>query len=221
MNLIRISYVGILLLWTFTVTAQVAPAPHKPIVPLSPEDLIKFLPSTPSGWKLTQSDGKNFFVGWLCSQVTREFQRPSATVTRPAATAEPPQTTRVRLTDTGYYPSFNGDFENFQVGKHGSAETLVIKGMPARKFILGRDHERLRLSIRGRFIIEIETSNQAANTAEAWLSVIDLQRMSAFPDTGSDQLPKPITISVVDELTPANNTSSKLYWNGPQINDSP
>src|SRR5437867_10907220 len=99
---------------------------HKPMVPLPPGDLLQYLPSTPDGWQLKKSGAKNFFIGWICSQATREFERPAPASTVPGATPSPPQFTRVRVMDTGYYPSFNGDFENFRVGKYPGAETLMI-----------------------------------------------------------------------------------------------
>ena len=110
--------------------------------------------------------------------------------------------------DTGYYPSFNGDFENFRVGKYPGAESLVIAGMPARRMTLSATKERLRVSVRGRFIVEVETENQPPNTSQAWLKVFDFRRVGSIPDSGSTQLPKPLTIQSVDELNPKNNTTS-------------
>src|SRR3954470_16250952 len=102
---------------------------HKPIVPLQPAEVLKHLPAAPAEWKLTESTAKSFFVGWLCAQATREFQHPAPPV-KPGAPPGPPYITRVRLMDTGYYPSFNGDFDKFRVGKYSNAESLVIAGMP-------------------------------------------------------------------------------------------
>src|SRR5438046_278393 len=93
---------------------------HKPLIPLAPAELIKLLPGVPADWKMTDSSAKSFFLGWVCSQATREFQHP-APVTQPGGTPAPAYVTRVRLMDTGYYPSFNGDFENFRVGKYSNA----------------------------------------------------------------------------------------------------
>lgn len=200
--------------------AQGAPAAQKPIVPLAPTELIKLLPPTPTGWNMTQSTAKNFFVEWICSQATREFQHPSPVNAKPGAKPPPPQITRVRLMDTGYFPSFNGDFENFRVGKYGAAETLVINGMPARRFLVGANHERLRLSVRGRFIVEIETENQPSNTAQSWLRVIDFQQVNRIPDASATILPKPIHITKIDEMNPKNNSISDLFWSGPIAGDT-
>src|SRR2546430_16630504 len=87
---------------------------HAPIVPSKPAELIKYLPEPPAGWKMTESTAKNFFLGWICSQATREFQHPSPL--QPGTPPGPPFVTRVRLMDTGYFASFNGDFENFRIG---------------------------------------------------------------------------------------------------------
>src|SRR5205085_3796138 len=133
--------------------------------PLPPADLIKYLPGVPTDWKMTDSSGKSFFLGWICSQATREFQHPAPVP--PGGTPAPPYVTRVRLMDTGYYPSFNGDFENFRVGKYSNAESLMIGGMPARKITISPTRERLRVSVRGRFIVEVETDNQPSNSGQA------------------------------------------------------
>lgn len=187
-------------------------AVHKPILPLPPKDLLGFLPATPQGWDLKQSTAKNVFIQWLASQATREFQmRPNKSADRRSA----PAITRIRLMDTGYFPTFNGDFENFRVGKYPGAESLVIGGMRARKISAGANHERLRVSVRGRFIVEVETENQPSNSGQGWLRFVDFPRINSITDNGAEQLPKPIILSSVDELTPTKNSTSKLFWGGP------
>jgi hypothetical protein len=116
--------------------------------------------------------------------------------------------------DTGYYGSFNGDFENFRVGRYPGAESLLIAGMPARKITLSATKERLRVSVRGRFIVEVETENQPQNTGQAWIKLFDFRKLATIPDSGITQLPKPIVIQSLDELNPKNNSSSQLYWSG-------
>ena len=186
---------------------------HAPIVPSKPAELIKYLPGAPTGWKMAESTAKNFFLGWVCSQASREFQRPAPT--QPGVPVGPPFVTRVRLMDTGYFASFNGDFENFRVGKYSNAESLMVGGMPARKIRISPTRERLRVSVRGRFIVEIETDNQPANSGQAWLQLFDFRQVSSIPDASASQLPKPIIVETVDELHPSNNSSSQLYWGGP------
>lgn len=187
---------------------------HKPLVPLAPGELIKLLPGVPADWKMTDSSAKSFFLGWVCSQATREFQHPAPAI-RPGGTPAPAYVTRVRLMDTGYYPSFNGDFENFRVGKYSNAESLVIGGMPARKITISPIRERLRVSVRGRFIVEVETDNQPPSSGPAWLQYFDFRKITAIPDSGSSQLPKPIPVSVIDELHPEKNSTSQINWGGP------
>ncbi len=194
------------------VFAQAAPGPHKPIIPLQPGNLFPYLPSTPVGWELKESKAKNYFLGWICSQASREFNRPVKS--GPGSPQSPPMITRIRVMDTGYYGSFNGDFDNFRVGKYPGAESLLIAGMPARKITLATTKERLRVSVRGRFIVEVETENQPANTGEAWIKLFDFRKLATIPDSGSTQLPKPIVIQSLDELNPKNNSSSQLYWSG-------
>jgi hypothetical protein len=186
---------------------------HAPILPSKPIELLKYLPGAPAGWTMTQSTANNFFLAWICSQGTREFQRPA-----PAQAGIPAGQvfiTRIRVMDTGYFTSFNGDFENFRVGKYSNAESLMVRGMPARKIRISASRERLRVSVRGRFIVEIETDNQPANSTQAWIPVVDFRQISSIPDAAASQLPKPITIEKVDELHPSNNSSSQLMWGGP------
>lgn len=199
----------------FALTA--AEAPHNPLVPLAPADLIKFLPTTPTGWELKQSNAKNFFVEWLCSQATREFQRIPPPSVSGAATPAPPQVTVLKLIDTGYFPGFNGPFANFQVGKYGAFESLMINGMRARRSKLNANREVLQVSVRGRFIVSVEVQNQPPNSADGWLRLVDFQRISAITDTSGNQLPKPIVITSIDELTPSKNSTSKLFWGGSPI----
>lgn len=186
---------------------------RKPLVPLAPTELLKMLPPPPTGWRLVKSTANNYFMGWLCAQATREYE-PTAS-NGSGKVEEKPAKTILRLMDTGYYPAFNGDFENFKVGKFGAAESLVVEGMPARRFTLGPAHQRIRLSLRGRFIVEIETTNQPPASLDSWLRLIDFKAIETLPDSGADALPVPIIITKVDELKPANNSSSKLYWHPP------
>ncbi len=188
---------------------------HKPIVPMNPDELIKLLPGAPDGWTMTQSVANNYFIGWLCCQATREFQHPAPVDPMARDKTPPPLITRVRIMDTGYFPTFNGDFENFRVGKYPGAETLVINGMPARKFFVGPNHERLRLSVRGRFIVELETDHQPANSTQSWLQVVDFKSLGGLPDSSQSNLPKPIHIIRIDEMNPKNNVTSDLFWSGP------
>jgi hypothetical protein len=200
--------------------AQPAPSTHKPLVPMNPDELIKLLPGAPTGWTMTQSQANNYFIAWLCCQATREFQHPAPVDSSPQAKTAPPMITRVRIMDTGYFSTFNGDFENFRVGKYQGAETLVINGMPARKFFVGPNHEKLRLSVHGRFIVELETNNQPANSALSWLQIVDFKRLAGLPDSSPTNLPKPIHITRIDEMNPKNNATSDLFWSGPVSGDT-
>lgn len=210
----KVLFVALLVATAAVVHAQ-QPAPaRKPIVPLPPAELLKLLPSAPPEWTMTQSTAKNFFVSWLCAQATREFQRPAPQPPEPGAPIPPPLITRLRLIDTGYYPSFNGDFENFKVGRYSNAESLLIFGQPSRRIILSDTRERLRVSLRGRFIVEVETDNQRPDSGKPWLQYFDLRRIANLPDAGSAELPKPIQIQTIDEMRPGNNSSSQLHWGG-------
>ena len=172
------------------------------------------MPTTPPGWELRQSTAKNFFVEWLCSQATREFRRVMPPTNQPGATPVVPQITVVTLVDTGYFPAFNGPFANFQVGKYGAFESLMIGAMQARRSKLAANREALQVSVRRRFIVSVEVQNQPSSNEETWLKAIDFPRITAIPDSGSGQLPKPIIITVIDELSPSKNSTSKLFWGG-------
>lgn len=187
---------------------------HRPIVPLPPAELLAFLPSAPKDWMVTESTAKNFFLAWLCAQATREFQHPSPAPPPPGAPPPPPYITRVRIMDTGYYPSFNGDFENFRIGKYSNAESLLTQGMPSRRITISPTRERLRISVRGRFIVEIETDNQPPDSGKNWLQFVDFRRVAGIADSSSSELPKPIVIQNIDELHPTKNSSSQLNWGG-------
>lgn len=204
----------------FVALASAQQVARKPIVPLRPPELIKYLPAAPPDWTMSESAAKNFFVGWICAQATREFQHPAAAV-RNAGEKALSYVTRIRLMDTGYFPSFNGDFDNFRVGKYSNAESVMISGMPARRITVSPARERLRISVRGRFIVEVETDNQPANAAQTWLRLIDFATIARIPDSAVSQLPKPITIETVDELHPANNNTSQLHWGGSAAGTEP
>lgn len=197
------------------VALPVAAQTHKPVVPAKPSDLIKLLPVAPAEWKMTNSTAKSYFIGWMCSQATRQFEHPAPPLTQPGATPSPPFITRIQLMDTGFFPTFNGDFDNFQIGKYSNAESLTINGMPARKITISRTRERLRVSIRGRFIVEVETDNQPSNSAQSWLQLFDFKKISAILDTGATQLPQPIVVETIDELQPTKSSTSELHWGGP------
>ncbi len=193
--------------------APAAPA-HAPIIPLKPEELLPLLPAPPSGWKMAVSQANTSYMGWIQTQAKREFSyTPPAAAGSPAgATPAPPQVTRVRVTDTGYFPSFSGVFDDFKVGVYGNEESLMIESLPARRTKLTNGGERLVVFVKRRFLVQIETQNQPANSALAWLKRVDLRHIAAVPDSGSTQLPRPITVSRIDELEPKNNSSSQLYY---------
>ena len=187
-------------------------APHNPIIPLEPDQLLKLLPAAPAGWQLKTSTAKTFFVEWICSQATREFERIPPPNTPPA----PPQSVTVTLVDTGYFPAFNGPFDGFRVGKYGAFESLMIGNMRARRSKMAADRENLQASVRGRFIVSVEVKNQSQASEQTWLNTFDFTRINAIPDSGGEQLPRPIKVRVIDELSPTKNSTSTVYWGGPK-----
>lgn len=200
---------GLTVLFLCSAVAEMTPA-HKPIVPLEPSDLIKLLPGTPQGWELKESKGKSFYNEWLVSQVSRQFtQLPQPN----SGGAKPPQPamTRIQLTDTGYSPALFGDFDQFKPGKYGTTENLSFDSFPARRVITA-DGERLRILVKARFVIEVETHNQAPNAAISWAKVCDFNRLTSLPETGIEKLANPVTVRSIDELNPKLNSSYQVSW---------
>lgn len=193
-------------------SAQTPPA-RKPIIPVPPSELIKYLPSAPTGWELKESRAKSFYNEWLVSQASREFTHsPPPTGSRnPGSTPVPQQLTRVRITDTGYSAALFGDFEEFKPGKYGSTESLYIDTLPARRISFS-DGERLRVLLKARFVLEVEVRNQPPNAAVAWLKQLNFARLNAVPDSGIEKLPNPVTAVSIDELNPKLNGSYQVSW---------
>ena len=186
---------------------------HAPIIPLKPEELLPLLPAPPAGWKLQVSKANTSFMEWMLTQANREFTyTPPPSTATAAGSPAPPQITRFRLTDTGYFPGFSGVFADFHVGKYGNEESLMIESLPARRIKLSNGDERLVMFVKRRFLVQIEVQNQPVNAVLSWLKQIDLRRLAAVPDSGSTQLPRPIIVSRIDELEPKNNSSSQLYY---------
>ncbi len=198
--------------WLFPLKAQDAPV-HKPIVPLEPAELIKFLPEAPKGWSLKESKAKSTFAGWLLTFASREFTYtpPVPANAAPGTPPPPTQITRIKITDTGYYPASLGQFENFKVGKYGNEDSLLISGLTARK-ITFPDGERLSILVKGRFIVQIEVRKQRPNIILEYPMIINFSKLVAIPDSGAEELPKPVVVSSVDELHPKNNSRSELQW---------
>ena len=88
----------------------------------------------------------------------------------------------------------------------------MVNGLPANLSALGPGGERLRVAVRRRFVVQIETLHQPANSGVAWAKTIDFSRFSSIPDAGPDKLPKPILLVTVDELDPKKNSVSKMQW---------
>lgn len=179
-------------------------------MPISPNELIKFLPRTPPDWELKESRAKSFYNEWLVSQANREFSHPSSRQS-PGAPPGPPQITRLRLTDTGFCPALFGDFDQFKPGKYGNTESLYVGSFPARRIALS-DGERLRVLIKARFVLEVEVHNQPPNTAVAWTQQFNLASLNSVPDSGIEKLPNPVTATSIDELNPKANSSYQVSW---------
>jgi hypothetical protein len=189
--------------------AEMVPA-HKPIVPLEPADLIKLLPATPQGWELKESKGKSFYNEWLVSQASRQLlQLPQQDSN--GARPTPPAMTRLQITDTGYNPALFGDFDQFKPGKYGNTESLSFGSFPARRMMFSGG-ERLRILVKARFVVEIETGNQVPNATMMWAKLFDFSRLNSIPDNGIETLSNPVTVVSIDEMNPKANSSYQVSW---------
>jgi hypothetical protein len=188
--------------------AQMAPA-HKPIVPIEPAEILKLLPPAPNGWEMKESKAKSFYNEWLVSQASRQFVQPQPST--PGAQIPPPLITQFRLTDTGYNPALFGDFDQFKPGKYGNSESLSFGSFPARRITFSGG-ERLRILIKARFVVEVETRNQAPNAAISWAKLFDFSRLNSIPDAGIEKLSNPVTVVSIDEMNPKANSSYQVSW---------
>jgi hypothetical protein len=194
----------------FALHAQTSP-PHKTVLPAAPADLLKLLPATPSGWQLRQSRAKSFYNESLVSQANRELVGPPSQPGPGNATPAPPPLTRVSLTDTAYVPALYSDFEGFKPGTYGNTESLNVDGLPARRIKFG-DGDRLRILVKSRFVIEVQTHNQAPNASIAWARLFDIRKINDIPDSVVTSLPNPVTVVSLDEVNPKANSSYQVNW---------
>jgi hypothetical protein len=199
---------GLCFLAWHVVRAQDTPA-HSPVVPLSPAELIKYLPAAPQDWKLKESKAHNSFLSWILTTAEREFDHQPLALS--GAQAAPIQITRVQIRDTGYYPAFLGLFRNFKAGSSGGERNLMVAGFPAHESSFNSGM-RLDLLVNGRFIVQIEVQNQDPTSAEQAVALVNLKALGSITASGGGALPNPIDLSTVDELNPGRNTHSELQW---------
>lgn len=186
------------------------PAAHEWVVPLAPSELLKLLPNAPDQWRLKQSTAKNFVMDWPSSQAQREFDYTPPT--GPDAIPSPTHVLRITVTDTGYYAGLMSDLQSTQVPKSGEAERLTIHGFPARRIMVGKSQEELRLLVKSRYVIQLDVQNEPPGNAQKWLGIIDLTRFATLPTEGDVILPRPFSIMRIDELNPKNNAVSKVNF---------
>ncbi len=195
---------------------SVPPTGHKPILPIAPADILPLMPPTPDTWELKQSRATNAFTQWLSTEGFREYTHPalppSGAAPGSSATPAPPMILRIRIMDTGYNPILSGDFEQFAPEKSAAGEKLMLNGFQATMVPLGQGAERLRISIKRRFIVQIDTLNQPPGAAIKWVKAVNLAQLVQVPDSGADQLPRPIPMKTIDELYPQKSSSTKMQW---------
>lgn len=190
------------------------PAPHHLVVPLAPAELLSLLPKTPEKWQLKESVANNSFMDWVSSQAQREFNftPPPAESSKPGDPPPPPLVLRVTLTDTGYYQGLIGDFAESRTSGGAGTENLMLAGCPARLVMLGQTGERLRVLVKGRYVLQIDVRNQPPNAAQSWLRIVDMARLTALTEDGEEKLPRPFPMTRIDELNPRNNSVTPATW---------
>ena len=188
------------------VSAQNAAPAH--VVPLSPAEVLKLMPHASAPWTMTGSTASNSFSDWLRSSAVRTFEyAPAASGDAPEA---PLQTTRLTLTDTGYFPQFMAEFAAFRPGRENDVEKFTIGSFPAIRITRG-PVEILTVLINGRFVLQVRTDNQPSRATETWFKQFDVAKI---PDrsAGDAKIPQPVTITRIDELDPAKSSSYAMSW---------
>jgi hypothetical protein len=74
------------------------------------------------------------------------------------------------------------------------------------------DGDRLRVLVKGRFVVEVETHNQPPNAAIAWARQFDIPKITGTSDSIVAKLPNPVTVVSIDELNPKANSSYQVNW---------
>lgn len=126
----------------------------------------------------------------------------------------------ISVMDTGYFPEQLGQFLDFRPNNSAGLEQFLFNGLPAVRITKGQT-EILTVLVKSRFRVQIQTENQPARITEAFLRLVDLNRIAALSDAGADKLPNPVTIISVDELDPKKNSSYQLHWNVEDLDKSP
>lgn len=187
-------------------------AERRPIQPLSPQELLRLLPSAPEGWELKASHAQSSFSTWLSSMATREFKYTPPLQPGAPSPAIPISTTRIILADGGYGPTVGAPFKNFQIGKEQDVERLLVSGIPAIRFQTKEgEPQRTMLWVNDRFFVTVETTNQDQKAMDEWITRLNLAALQKIPKSDVP-MSNPVTITRVDELNKRNNRSYKLHW---------
>ena len=188
---------------------------HIQILPMSPMDLIKYLPPIPAGWTLVCSRGDNNFNNrWVISRVWRDFKldvvppAPGASTT----SVSEPALMRVRITDSGYYNDYRGEVKGGAAS--GNVTFPIINGIPARQYIQDPKTISITLLAKERFLIEIEVKNLTEFNLKPLLNSFDFSGLLSVSDKGATALTNPIVLSRVDEMNPEGTRSYPYFWSG-------
>jgi len=184
------------------------------ILPAQPAEILKLLPKTPEGWKLLQSRAENLYSDWIFTEAFREFESlPQTDPAKPNEPPPPPGRTRLRVTDTGYWPAANTMFSNFTPGTQspeGISKKMFGK-YPMLSVKLPGGSERGIVWVKNRFVVVVELENQKPTAMDDWLKAIDLAGLDNVPDGKERKLPSPMRLTVFDEMRPANNRTYTMF----------
>ena len=184
--------------------------PVLPVQTVEPTLLLGNLPNAQLDWELKRSFARNDMGVWLRSYASREFEIPLPAT--PMEENSPPALVTVTLTDTGFHRTLLGPFHQFETGKTEFGEGILIESKPAYRQIDANGNNRLRILVKDRYVYQITYPDSIATTESRLLSVLALKSLDSLPLDGKTEIDYPVVLTRVDELNPARNRKTPLYW---------
>jgi hypothetical protein len=177
-------------------------------LPLSPAELLKFVPNAPANWKITSSIASNQVNSWLLTIAQRSIEyTPSNNQNVQGA---PTMKTSIILMDSGGQQMSAGHFDNFRPGLSGNRENAVINGCPTLITRESPIRERAIMNVNNRFMLTLVAENQPLGSAKNWAATLDVRKLAEAGRASPlmARVPTEVKIELVDELNPKNNRQS-------------
>ena len=133
-----------------------------PVMPVSPEQLVKVMPGTLKGWVIAEATAQNRFMKWIQTRATRVYQRRKGEAKA-----------RITITDTGRYPSSLVRFRDFKPGKANGVEKKMIRGNPALVRDIPERGKQVQILVHDRFIVELLVPPNYEEDMKRWIRSID------------------------------------------------